>query len=385
VYQVRHISSEEEFAQLQIDWNSLLEKSENHSIFLSWDWLFSWWQIFRNQHTLFIVEVHDETGNLLGLGPFYIKQHAFGKLRILTNLASDSLVASEFLDLIVIPEKRREIKQKIIQYLLRKRSWWDLCVLSDLAETSSTLSIVKEITREQNYRLKIEEKETCFSINLPEDYDSYFNHLGRRLRRNIRNYRRRLFDQFDCKFEKVTTTEKIDGIIETLFELHLKRREKLATFSPFQDERFCDFHKIVAARFSEHGNVECYILKKQRETIAIFYFFKYKNVYFLYQGGFDNNAIPSHVSVMTVLLDLCIQDAIQRDVKTLHLLSGQTQFKEAFANFSATSIRLILGRSYKFYLYIFFSSFTKISNELIKNMMPANYWNLLKKRFKGIN
>ena len=110
---LRLIDSVEDFQALKTDWDTLYDKCEGGSIFSSWDWMFTWWEVFKDQfdRELFILALYQE-GELVGLAPFQIctppspKSLIQGKtLNFIGNgEASEDAIVSEFQDFIVLPE-----------------------------------------------------------------------------------------------------------------------------------------------------------------------------------------------------------------------------------------------------------------------------------------
>ena len=113
-------------------------------------------------------------------------------------------------------------------------------------------------------------------------------------------------------------------------------------------------------------------------------FLKFKNQLFLYQGGFDNSALPSNISVMLVLLNLCIDDAIQNGIKKIHLLSGLTKFKSTFTKKNLKTKKIVIGKGYKIYIYVLHLKFKAAIKRCAKFIIPSKKWNDLKKNFKGV-
>ena len=176
-----HINTEEAFFALKEEWNTLLLQSNCNSIFLTWEWLYTWWQQFKNGKQLNIIIVRDNYQNLIGIGPFYTERNKLinlkyfsYKINYLSFLGNDDLVCSDFLDLIVSQESSEVIRKKIISFLLNRKHLWDIAILSNIVESSPTIRILQD---ENNYYKTIQRKEKCPYIDLPSDYDSFVSNL----------------------------------------------------------------------------------------------------------------------------------------------------------------------------------------------------------------
>ena len=69
--ELRVINSIESFENLRDEWNELYAECQSTTIFLSWDWMFTWWDVFNTSinSKLFILCVYEKE-QLIGLAPF---------------------------------------------------------------------------------------------------------------------------------------------------------------------------------------------------------------------------------------------------------------------------------------------------------------------------
>ena len=100
---VECIKAEVDFKALKDEWNQLLSSSYSNSVFLTWEWLYTWWKYYNYSKKLFIVTVRDKEGALLGIAPMCItevKSNGLTSMKTLTFLGTGE-VCSEYLDFIV--------------------------------------------------------------------------------------------------------------------------------------------------------------------------------------------------------------------------------------------------------------------------------------------
>ena len=67
---VTEVTTPEGFASLHAPWNRCLATSSNNTVFLTWEWLYTWWEIYSSRKRLSILLFHDEGGELVGIAPF---------------------------------------------------------------------------------------------------------------------------------------------------------------------------------------------------------------------------------------------------------------------------------------------------------------------------
>src|SRR5215210_4841277 len=71
-----------DFASLQEEWDELYENCPLATPFQSWEWLYSWWEVYgEGRYGLRLVTLRDEGGLLVGLVPLMARRGAgFGRL-----------------------------------------------------------------------------------------------------------------------------------------------------------------------------------------------------------------------------------------------------------------------------------------------------------------
>ncbi len=65
---------DKDFFSIQYQWNQLLKESDNDNIFLTWEWVYTWWEVFGGESELFIITVKNDKGDLIGIAPLHIKK-----------------------------------------------------------------------------------------------------------------------------------------------------------------------------------------------------------------------------------------------------------------------------------------------------------------------
>jgi len=99
---VEVIKTTKEFQNLREEWNNLLSESKADTIFLTWEWLFTWWENYgmNRELTIFLIK---EKEMLIGIAPLMIcKEYVAGlPVRLLKFIGSEE-VCSEYLDFITI-------------------------------------------------------------------------------------------------------------------------------------------------------------------------------------------------------------------------------------------------------------------------------------------
>ncbi len=86
------LTSAEEFAGLEEEWEDLYRDSPQATPFQSWAWLYSWWEFYGEGYELRLVTVRDDEGLLIGLAPLMLERRpGFGKLLFVGTGPTDYL------------------------------------------------------------------------------------------------------------------------------------------------------------------------------------------------------------------------------------------------------------------------------------------------------
>ena len=100
-YRIEIIDSFDAWKQLAGKWNDLLKGSRANTVFLTWEWLFSWAGCYLNEdRNLFILGVYRDH-ELIGIAPWYIRHDKYRLLgmRRIEFLGSPD-AGSDYLDVI---------------------------------------------------------------------------------------------------------------------------------------------------------------------------------------------------------------------------------------------------------------------------------------------
>jgi CelD/BcsL family acetyltransferase involved in cellulose biosynthesis len=116
--QVEIITEESEFLALEHIWNPLLQRSGADSIFLTFEWLSTWWRHFGQGNQLFVMVIKNQ-GLIVGLIPLMItKRQGFRQLTMIGGITSD------FKDFIIADyEDRKSVIEAILNAIITKKSW----------------------------------------------------------------------------------------------------------------------------------------------------------------------------------------------------------------------------------------------------------------------
>jgi CelD/BcsL family acetyltransferase involved in cellulose biosynthesis len=391
---IKIIRSDEEFENLKEEWNSLLERSKSKSIFLTWEWLFNWWKIYKKEgdKELFIVTIleeendNDEKSRLIGIAPLMIENYSFLhflNIRQIEFLGTGE-VCSDFLDFIILQGREDLVIQKIFDFLKDEVQEWDFLELTDIPEDSKNVLHIEKKAKENKFSFKKDILTICPYIKLPSTIKEHGETLDGKTRREMRRYARKLDREFYVKFKRIEEKEKLEDALDEMITLSKSRWNSRGLNGAFSSERMVRFHKTITEQFLENNWLNFVFLNIDGTNAAYAYNFQYDRKMFGYSIGFDPNALPSKYRVGTVLANYCIEQAILNDYREFYLGRGDDPYKRKYTKLSKKNLRLRIGRnSLKTNAFSLILEGAFIVKKILFRVLPERYVNKLKETFSN--
>ena len=309
-------------------WNSLLTKSKSNTIFLTWEWMASWWESYGGDNTLCILMVWDRDQELIAICPLFLtRRRCYGisvsEIRFIGDGSRDSV----YLDIIVAEDKERQAIASILSYLALHHEDWDICRLNTIPFTSSNWETIVR-TAESNEFLVKQQETTSSYVHVPGDWKSYEKLIQARFRSRLRNRTKNLKDNYAVEYELCSEAHELEAKLPSLFDLHQNRWEEKDWAGVFSSSARKRFYRLMSERFLENGWLRLYSMKIDGQFVAHQFYMEYANTFFWLIDGF--NPRLDHLEVGKVLKGYAFQDAISRKIETIDFLGSITQYKRSW-------------------------------------------------------
>lgn len=329
-WRVEVIADESAFLRLRDEWNELVQNSASNCLFLTWEWLHTWWTHLGMPQPAIVAVRRNRA--LVGLAPLFtrsglVPQH---------ELMGRGTIGSDYLDLVAAEEHRDAVLAEIADRL--HRSGRPL-VLEQVPAGGSEAAELMRLLQAMGWRRTVEVTNTCPYIDLTDhDWDSYLQTLSSSHRYNFRRRRRQLERDFEVELELVESEERRREALDTLIALHLERWQELGGSEAFGSRAVIDFHHDFTQRALRRGWLRLYVLKLDGRPAAAIYGMHYDDRFLFYQSGFD--AEFGRYSVGMVLMGLTIRAAIAEGAREYDLLHGDEEYKFSWAKTSRGVARI---------------------------------------------
>lgn len=334
----RVITEGRQFEGLREEWDSLLDRSASTSVFLTWEWLYTWWRHFGSGNTLRIAVMTEASGTIVGIAPMCVYNRGGAlPLRVLSFLGIGG-VSSEYLDLFAEKGREAEVAAAFFDFLKADSRSWDYTVFSDLLDSSIVLGHIGHPLKEDGCLTDIRAAQNCPYLPLPANGEEFLASLGKEVRATLKRRTRRLAEM-GVETRLVEREDEIEGALASLFQLHQKRWTLRGLKGNFRQEKIRAFHAEASRRFLEKGRLRLYLLNMNGSAIASLYCFAFKGRVFYYQAGFDPEW--GSKSPGTVLMGHGIQSSIAEGMTEFDFLRGLEPYKYRWTDKSRTTHNLI--------------------------------------------
>jgi hypothetical protein len=347
---IRWIESKEDFFALKDEWNALLGTMESPCIFLTWEWMYTWWDYYISADSscrLFILLISEDNGKLSGIFPGFLKncRGISGIHHIKLGFLGSGIEAPDHLDIIAGPSKKEGIINEIFGYFRGPATKIDIIELTDIDEDSGSTDLLLKTTQLFNYSATKHIASTCPYLKLSSDYEKYVSSLSLNFRSHLKRRTKGLMEKERAVFDEVREKNELQDIVNRLFLLHLKRWQKKIDKTIFYSENRQKFHSRLAAAFQDSSFLRLFFLSVDSEVVACLYCFEYGDKMYFYQSGFDPDWALK--SVGTVLMGKVIETCILEKKIEFDFLRGAEAYKRKWTSDSRQTYNVIIGLTKK--------------------------------------
>lgn len=315
------IDDERGFAALCPEWTQLLTSSRADCLFLTWEWLHTWWSHLGEGRSLFIVTVR-HGGKLIALAPLTISR-VWPRTCEFLGIGS---VGSDYLDVIVDSGYEGTAVDVLGEFLV---DCGFSLRLPSVKPDSVVASALGGNLSAGGWQFRKVAMQVCPYIALPSTWDAYLGALGPNHRYNFKRRLRNLEKNHAVRFERAESEEECTAALQDVIRLHLKRWSARGGSDGFHQERLLAFHREFSLIAREMGWLRLRLMTIDGHPAGAFYGFRYRDEYLFYQSGFDESFLRHSVGL--VMLGLTIKEAIEEGAAEYDFLHGDESYKFLWA------------------------------------------------------
>jgi CelD/BcsL family acetyltransferase involved in cellulose biosynthesis len=297
-----------DFEQRYEEWSALAAASGN--VFLTPEWLDSWWQIFGEGHELAIWMARRGDGSALAILPLYRDRRPPRSLRMIGHTQSDLLGP-------VCAAADRELAAQALRSVL------------DQEPASVFVGNSLPVAEEWSSRLGGSGQELMPSPTLViggRDWEQILESRGKKFRRNARRAERQLGKEREVVW-RTATVETVSEDLETLVALH---RARWAGESGSFENRWGDLHRLFVPRAADAGWLRLMILELDGAPAAALYNLRFGEVEVSYQSGRDPDLEKLELGMVAHVH--AVREAAAAGLAEYRFLRGPEPYKQRFSD-----------------------------------------------------
>lgn len=297
---------------LQVEWHHLLTTSQTNHVFMTPEFLLTWWQTegeaLYPAGKLQIVCLRQPNGHLIGLLPLFKEEDTH------INLGHRDMI--DYFDLIIDQAQTTEAQTQFANWISTTGATLSLHSIPRDSKTRTWAESLKtlQITEQQ--------QDVCPVIQLPSSWDEYLTNLKRKQRHEVRRKWRKLENEAELTFRLIESSPDLAAEIDSFIDLHQKSSPDKAEFwTPARKQFFHDFCRLAA----KQGWLKLFFADISGQPAASMLGFQYQQRFYLYNSGYDPAC--RDLSVGQVLTSYTINDAIETGTKAYDFLRGNEEYK----------------------------------------------------------
>ena len=324
IVEIETLETAAQFERLADEWTDLLAASRSDCLFLTWEWLFTWWKHLSGGRRLSLLAVRAH-GELVALAPLAWRPRRLEKLLSMGALEflGTGTVGSDYLDLIVRPGHATPAIRALAGSLVEAGAAVRFAQV--LPDAPNPMTLADELGR-RHWSIRSTKTDVCPFIDLTgHTWESYLDDLGSAHRYNFRRRLRNLERLGRVRFARVEAEADRSAALRELVALHQMRWQPRGGSSAFDRPTVVDFHDELSALALARGWLRLFTLRLDDVAVAAVYGFRYRDTFSFYQSGFDSRLARASVGLLAV--GLSIKAAVEEGAREYDFLHGDEAYK----------------------------------------------------------
>ncbi|MBU3021745.1 GNAT family N-acetyltransferase [Aestuariibacter sp. A3R04] len=284
------VTSSEGLARLESDWEALYQQADNAHVFLSFDWIQIWLEVFGGLVKTLLVYCCWEDDKLVAVLPLYQSRLNGMCFFIGTGEPEQSEVCSEYQDILVHPNcinGATALLQAALSAHFRTLVFKNVrhdAYLRRMINSVLPQTLIREYSQERRYFVPLAADDISRT----------------KLYKKANRYLNAFFRQPEAAVRYPENESDVEEQFSRLITLHRQRWSSRQQQVIFDDAHFLKFHTKTITRLWRKNRLVLTEIAVGDEVIASFYGFKNPKSIFFYQSGINDKFKPN-VSPGTIM------------------------------------------------------------------------------------
>lgn len=306
------------FEQEGAQWRELLSSSAANQIFLTAEWLATWWKAFQPGELLVLIVEDPVTQQWMGAAPWFIA-HEDGR-RVVRFVGCEDV--TDYLDVIARRGAEEAVVRALVQWLGAHPDRYDEARLCNIPQGAASLTLFPALAPDQGLAAEVRVLDVCPQIVLLDQFETYISSLDKKNRHELRRKLRRASGLVEWHI--VGPEHDLREALQRFMALMAVSSSEKAEFlrNPANRQFFEAMVPVVAAQ----GWLQLAFLTVGGEAAAAYLNFVYGNRVLVYNSGHNPEAHGA-LSPGIVLMARLIEHAIAEGREVFDFLRGNEPYK----------------------------------------------------------
>jgi CelD/BcsL family acetyltransferase involved in cellulose biosynthesis len=290
---VEEISSPEQMSMLEPVWDSLLAQSARPELYLTYEWMSTWWRCFRDESRRLLILLVRDADRPVGIAPLMLTtDRLFGlrvrKVEFLTTMcyANAPTNCAATLDIITVPDRSAEVVRTVMTYLRSREHDWDFLRLHPIPQSSVTAGELSRCAETFGYRSYIAPVFQNAYIYTDRSWEEYRHSLSKNFKKQLRSQERKLAATGPISYELISDPAEIDRAIEEMMNIE-RRSWKWNIGVSINSTAYRNFYQEFARIAITRGWLNLWLMHLNAEIISYEYVVTFHGQAEVLKGSFD--------------------------------------------------------------------------------------------------
>lgn len=325
------INTGKDFFGLKDSWNSFTTKLGYSTPYQMLEWTYLYWNYFGINKEPQIL-VFSDREHLLAIFPFWIRNQ-FG-LKILEPIGTRG---TDYINVMLDQSYQDEILSLFFDWFIK--SDIDLINMEDIPSTVPYLNSLLEYSDKLKLSKTVNYTHCpCYSINLPDSWENYLQHLSNRAKKDTKYYRRYCSKEFNL----IKYIQGKSSDIDKHFELHQKSRAIKKDAGTYNSLKGRDFMKEYTETMGLANKLRLVFLSLSNNVVASILGIEEANKRYNISIGYNPDYRKYRPGALLYGYD--IEDCIRRGLVCYDLSRGSDAYKIRMGAEQKYNVRVVISK-----------------------------------------
>jgi len=340
---IRVVTEAEEFQSMASLWNSLLEDCRDESsMYLSHEWLATWWRYFGEGRRLNLL-LFEKEGRVIAIVPLARNEYRIGPFK-LNALESITWTSCNYVGLI-LPGYFDEVMTALLDYLKENLRGVSLILrLSLITEDSQFLRALKSNMAQAECLVFKELVRTLAPyIELPSSWKEYLGSLGKKRRKYLKRILREMERKDHVVDLRQSDADSLEEDLGRFVDLHQERWQSVGLRGSFADLKDREFQREIAWKFLDRGWLHLSSLTIDGDVASAKFACIYNQKFYAIIQARNIHYLKCNVGHLHEMES--IKDAISRGLREFDFLQGDEPYKFYWTKSARRYMQVIVIKS----------------------------------------